>query len=171
MTILVPGPFVILVLCAFLSVPLDVRAGFPVSHEQLKRPFYPPTKTPAGTDFSAGITDDWKIISNGQNGVLRIEDLDKSGRFQGDLFNGTIYGLFENLTGKISFIRATGLHNSTFQLYTGYISDISKTRIGDQLVTDVTLAGTYKDFDINDIQSFGNEHGWYATSQTNCAPC
>ena len=100
------------------------------------------------------------IVANGLSGSFDIFEGD-NGNLTGTVFNSPVVGIFDNSTGKVSFILVRDpIHASKSQFYTGYI--VSQGGEGGNFVTN--LAGTFEEFlGTNGTSAHNNAHGWYAT--------
>lgn len=126
-------------------------------------------------------TGKYNIQSNGLHGSLNITSLDSGGKINGtiDLYPwggpaSQITGYFDEISGKITFVRVVGIQPSDIEVYTGYkfgntIADCIDGTGPGSCFDLATFAGTFKSFSpsnktgLESPNAKRNTFGWYAS--------
>ena len=106
----------------------------------------------------------WEIKINDAQGELVIRAVDHEGRLSGTAFGDPIQGSWDELTGKVTFLRVRdSAEGSSMETYTGYLV-LSHEAGGEKTVLE-TLAGVVRVFSGQTILSSLQrpaESGWVA---------
>jgi hypothetical protein len=131
-------------------------------------------------------TGNYNGLFNGTHRLLNITSIDQAGKFNGTMdLSSDVKGYFDDMSGKITFIREKGSRPSDVEIYTGYVANFNFKEMGD-CITDGKLICRGNDgcYDASDVANLAgmfvsfaegnakrNTFGWSAAHQLKHIPC